>query len=467
MQKIGDRIIYSASDLNKYLECDYLLALDLEALRGKLQRPEQTDYSKLITSKGIKHEARHLENERGRWNGGVIELPSETNAETIADFEAAEAETRKAMEKGTKVIYQAAFFDGQWFGRADFLQRVDDRPSNLGDYSYEVVDTKLALHTKPYFIIQLCFYSAQLARVQGAEPHSMHVVLGNGEQESHRVGDYSAYFAHLQDSFLREMVRLESLEDPSTAIVPMPVKHCEVCAWDAFCVERRGDADHLTLVARLRSDQVRKLESAGIKTLAELAAATDVQRPPQLREGTFNSLREQAQLQEERRNTGRHKHVLLPLEDERGFALLPEPDEGDVFFDMEGDPLYEASGNLYYLFGAYMPKEDDYCSFWARDPSEEKPAFEQFVDFVVERRKRYPKLHVYHYAPYEKTALRTLSVKYETREADVDDFLRGEVLVDLYAVVRQTMRISQPRYGIKYVEPLYGFTREGDVRAGD
>ncbi|MBV8809532.1 MAG: TM0106 family RecB-like putative nuclease, partial [Acidobacteriaceae bacterium] len=290
---------------------------------------------------------------------------------------------------------------------------------------------------------------------------------GNGEQKTLRVSDYSAYCSHLKESFLEEMAQLESLDDAAEAIVPMPVKHCEICLWDSFCKDRREKADHLSLVARMRREQIRKLEARNIRTLEQLAIATDDQRPPNLNQETFNGLRHQAALQLHHRLTHSHKHELIRLEEKLGFGLLPEPNEGDVFFDMEGDPLYEPARNLYYLFGAYLAKERCYLSFWAPEPALEKQAFEQFVDFLVERRERYPQLHVYHYADYEKVALRKLSVQYATREDEVDQLLRGEVLVDLYAVVRQTMRVSQPKYGIKYLEALYNFERAEEVRSGD
>lgn len=47
-----------------------------------------------------------------------------------------------AMKQGCRVVYQATFFDGTFRGHADFLMRVET-PSALGDYSYEVADTKL------------------------------------------------------------------------------------------------------------------------------------------------------------------------------------------------------------------------------------------------------------------------------------------------------------------------------------
>jgi len=76
-------------------------------------------------------------------------------------------------------------------------------------------------------------------------------------------------------------------------------------------------------------------------------------------------------------------------------------------------------------------------------------------------------MHAYHYAFYEKTALRKLAQRHQTREDEVDELLRGEVLVDLFAVVRQSLMISQSSYSIKKLEPFYGMVRSADIRKGD
>jgi uncharacterized protein len=73
-------------------------------------------------------------------------------------------------------------------------------------------------------------------------------------------------------------------------------------------------------------------------------------------------------------------------------------------------------------------------------------------------------MHVYHYAPYEPTALKRLMGRHATREAEVDELLRGGILVDLYRAVRQGLRASVESYSIKKLEPIYGFTREIDLR---
>ena len=54
-----------------------------------------------------------------------------------------------------------------------------------------------------------------------------------------------------------------------------------------------------------------------------------------------------------------------------------------------------------------------------------------------------------------------------TREDEVDELLRQNVLVDLYRVVEQSLRISQPSYSIKKVEAFYMPAREAAVTDGE
>ena len=181
-------------------------------------------------------------------------------------------------------------------------------------------------------------------------------------------------------------------------------------------------------------------------------------------------MRHQAELQLRGRETGTHLYELLDDEEERGFRLLPAPDHGDVWLDLEGHPFYEPARGLEFLFG-YCYRDDAgevrYEALWARDRDGERRVFERFVDWLVERRRRYPGLHVYHYAAYERTALTRLMGEHGTREHEVDDLLRGEVLVDLYRIVRQSLRASTSSYSIKAIEALYGFTRDAEVKGGD
>jgi len=329
------------------------------------------------------------------------------------------------------------------------------------------MDTKRALHPKPYFLIQLCNYSEHLQRIAGTAPETGYIILGSGEQVAFRLHDYAAYYRHVKRSFL------ESIEG-KIDVYPDECAHCSVCPWNAQCTARRDDDDHLSLVAGIRRDQIAKLEVAGIATLGQLAAAEREQKPKKMPAATFERLHEQALQQHKHRASrqngsgGTHFYRFRPQADElSGFAKLPPPARGDVFFDIEGDPLYRPGRGLEYLWGVYLSDEDEYKPFWATDASQERAAFEQFVDFVVERRRHYPDAHVYHYASYEISALKRLMGRFASREREVDDFLRNGIFIDLFPVVRQGLWISQPSYSIKKVEAFYGIQRETQIKGGD
>ncbi|MGH7727575.1 MAG: TM0106 family RecB-like putative nuclease [Vulcanimicrobiaceae bacterium] len=470
MQLIDGRLIYSATDLNDELECRYLTVQSERVARGELVRPVRDEGAELIARKGDEHEARYLEALRaGLGPERLFEAPRATN--TLAGLHEAEARTREAMAAGHAIIYQATFFDGAFLGRADFLRRIEV-PSKLGAWQYEVIDTKLALAAKPYYLLQLCFYSEGLARLQGVLPRYGAIVYGSGLEERFRIENAFAYYALRKRRFVARMRASGTAAEP----YPHECAHCAVCDFSALCERRRDDDDHLSLVARLRRDQLAKLEGGGIATLARLAAANGTDRPPSLAPETYATLHAQAALQHAGREAirqgvcdgsqYRHELIAIAQNERSGFELLPEPDEGDVFFDIEGDPLFEPGRSLEYLFGLYLPRENEYRPFWATQRRNERTAFEALVDFLAERHKRYPRMHVYHYAPYETAALRRLMGHYGTRENEVDRLLSAEAFVDLYAVVRQTLRISQPSYSLKALEPFYGLVRTTNVRGG-
>ena len=80
--------------------------------------------------------------------------------------------------------------------------------------------------------------------------------------------------------------------------------------------------------------------------------------------------------------------------------------------------------------------------------------------------RAYPDMHVYHYAAYEPSTLARLMGTHATREAEIDELLRGEVFVDLLQVVRQGLRAGVESYSLKDVEKLF-FTRTAEVSSGN
>ncbi len=481
MQKIDGRPVYAATDLVAYLACEHLTQLERAALGGLVARPIRDDPElDVIRKRGFEHEARFLADLRAAGRTAVEIDPDGYEEDQGARLRAAAEATVAAMAGGADVIYQATFFDGTWRGHADFLLRVDDetRPSHWGGYHYEVADTKLARHVKAGAVLQICSYIDQLTRLQGVQPEWMHVALGGSARavERLRVDDYMAYYRSAKARFLATMADAIPAAYPPAATYPDPVEHCDVCRWAAECATRRRADDHLSLVAGISGRQRQALLQRGIPTLealGELALPIE----PKL-EGTSASallrVREQARIQLQGRRDGVPRYELLlpgpgaPIDPERGLAILPPPSAGDLFLDLEGDPFALEDG-IDYLFGV-LEADETFHAFWSRDArgaftlDGERAAFERLMDFIAARLARYPDAHIYHYAPYEPTALKRLMGRYGTREDEVDGLLRGGILVDLLRAVRQSLRASVESYSIKRMEPFYGFEREVALR---
>jgi uncharacterized protein len=480
MQSYGDTVLYSAKDLINFLGCRHSTALDLEVASRRLPAPEAVDdpYLALLQTKGNDHERAYLEKLKSEGRS-VREIVRVVSLDAMTDA------TRQAMHDGVDVIYQGALRSGQWHGYSDFLLRVDVA-SELGPYSYEVADTKLARTAQPKHVVQLCVYADLIAREQGVPPKHLHVVLGDGNTVTIKLDDYRHYVDVVRKRF-------EDFGVAKQETRAEPCSHCDLCRWSERCEAEWEAADDLQLVARLTHAQATRLRAAGVANLRELAVMAD--RPiPKLQPETLDRLRGQARLQNVKRSTGQNQVETLPLEAHRGFARLTQPNDGDLFFDMEGDPVYSADGSLEYLFGFHYVEagEEKFTPFWARDRASEQKAFEDALDFITERMARFPNAFVYHYASYEEVALRKLARKYGasvsaaaagppekqvdaikrlaqhygTREDQVDDLLRGRKLVDLYKVVREGIQTSEPAYSLKNLEVFFAPERTEAITSG-
>ncbi len=450
-----NKLLFSAGDIVNFLSCAHHTTLDLIDIETPLPKTVENEELRLIQDKGYLHESSYAEKLRKKYES-FVDISRAGDDRIKASLE--------AMQSGAEAIYQPVLKEESLSGTADFLLRVPT-PSDLGDYSYEVLDTKLALSTRTRFVIQLAFYSKILAAIQGVEPAYMRVVLGNMTERVYVCKDYSRYLDRLLDRFFTQVKAWREGMVPDT--YPEPRDHCDMCRWFDLCEKKRIEDDHLWQVAGIRKTQIKKLQAAGIHTLKDLGRMNPETPVEGMARQTLKNICQQARLQLAARETGKNHLEKLPLAEgeKRGFARLPRPSEGDMFFDMEGDPFEE--GGLEYLFGLFFFEEGKpvFKDFWAHGRKEEKVAFEQFIDFVTRRLRKYPDAHIYHYAHYEETALKRLMSMHGTREAEVDNLLRAGKLVDLYKVVREGLRISEPSYSIKNLEHFYMEERSGDVQS--
>jgi len=450
-------LIFSPSDLIRYLNSPFASWMDRYHLErpNELRPDEPSEDQRLIMESGLKHEAAVLDEFR-RAVPDMVEVASK-------NFNVAHMETLAALAAGAPLIYQAALGSGRFQGFADFVERD-------ADGRYVAWDTKLARSPKPYYIVQLCAYSEMIAEATGQVPDRFGVILGTNERVEFRVEDFIHYFRRVRSNML-------ALQDSFTGSIedrPEPRPRADYGRWASQAERYFDERDHLVRVADISTGQIKKLERAGISTMSALARASG-RKVAKLNQDTLEKLAAQARLQCATlawRATDpdcEPAYEVLPpvIKDGRpnGLTLLPHPDSPDVFFDMEGYPL--APGGLEYLFGLLSRDDPDgefqFRDWWAHDRAEECVAFEGFVDYVHGRWKANPGMHIYHYAPYEVTAVRRLSTLHDTRQDEVDELLRGGVFVDLYKIVKRGLMIGEDSYSIKALERLYWRKRGGGV----
>ncbi len=427
--------------------------------------PEPATGPDAVARAGDAHEAAVVERFRAA-GAALVDLTGRTP--DVRSWAALAASTLAELREGSAdVVLQGGVLDERpaglaLVGRPDLLVRT---PAG-----WRVEAAELARSASPAAVLQTMLYRDALVAAGVAVHDDVRLHLGDGA--AHDVPARTAdAWARRQLADLTALLAGLPAAGALRAGFTAAVEWCSTCPDDSPCGRQRLADDHLGGVADLRRDQARRLVAAGITTVAALAVAAGP--VPHLASATFEQLREQAALQVQARTSGEvpvrlrpHPAVAGAADLRPGLWLVPEPDPGDVFFDMEGDPLWTGGpgdpGGLEYLFGA-THDGDAFTSFWAHDRAAEGRAFADFVDWVEARRARHPDLRVYHYASYEKTALRRLASQHATRGDVVDAWLASGVLVDLYTAVRGGMRAGVPSYSIKKIERLYGAEHAGAV----
>ncbi len=359
----------------------------------------------LLCKKGDEHE-----------HASLIELQSQgLNIADLSKSNNSVENTINAMRAGVDVIYQASLEKLPFNGRADFLVKVTGK-SALGNYLYEIWDTKLSKTVKPNFIMQLCCYADMLEEIQGVRPDNIVVVLGNNEKVSLRTDSYFYYYKQIKNFFLSVHNKFDHNTQPD------PAESKSWGRWTKYAEKILLESDHLSQIANITRSQIKKLNKAGIITTKDLITS-DSNLIAGINQNVVIKLKAQAKIQQD--SLGREKplfQIRIPEENkQQGLSLLPPHSSLDIFFDIEGFPLEE--DGLEYLWGATyfdINANRQFRDFWAHNKTEEKQAFKDFIEWAYSRWEQDHTMHIYHYANYEIAACRKLMGMYGICEYEVD-----------------------------------------------
>ncbi len=385
--------------------------------------------------------------------------------------------TLELMKQGVPVIYQGVLKGGsgelEFSGKPDFLLRGDYRfqmgdtgltAIQVGDWQggYTAWDAKLSSSPKPDYQIQVGLY-ADVLRTLGLEAQADHgLILGSRELAAFNADAVIAQMIAKRESYQLSVAKFvaenpQRLEDIGELVCEAS-SYCDMCEYPALCRHMRLETNHLQLVAGITKPQIEALRQLGVTTVRQLAALDEPTSKHSVE--VIRRLALQARLQQNFFDTGTRSQVVT---DPELLAELPKANPGDLFFDLEGFTFFGEPGGLEYLWG-WMDASGEFFHHWADDRAGEERAYEAFMEALLTNRKRYPESRVYHYAQYEKTALKKLASRTGKYEYEVSQLIETGVFVDLYRVVEKTLIISEERYSIKNLENFYEFDRSSDVK---
>ncbi len=445
--------------LKKYLGCKYIIFNEINEKKLNLKKIELNINDKLRFEKGNQHEKNYLK-ELKKKHKKVLDLkkPDLTREEKIS-------KTIQAMKEGWDIIHGGWLKKDKWTGEFDFLIINKELKSKFGDYSYEVIDTKYSNKPKPDHIIQLGMYTYMLENTQGVLPKRFTIVLKDMVRENVQVNQVNEFFKIHRENYEKFVGNGVDKQKPERC------SFCSTCEWQEECEKIWIKEDNLNQVGGLTKVHLKKLLELKIDTANKLSK----QNPDKILKGFRKEISQrlitQAKLQKEYEKTNVPIHQPNPnnLNGIKGFNLLPEPSECDLYFDIESVEDHIYSGGLEYLLGIYYIEngKEKFKALWSHNKEDEKKNLIKFFDFTKSHFKKYPNSKIYHYGSYEITALLKLTSFHKVKGIEYDHYLNLNKFVNLLEVNRQGLFISENSYSLKNIEKFYEFKREGDVQRGD
>ena len=453
-----NKFYISPTDLNNFVSCNYHAFNDLnEDIKG-LKKKEPSEDMKLWRKYGKDHEKNYFEKLKNKYSNNITINPTKSYDDRYKD-------TVEAIKKGYDLIYKAYFIEDEFRGEADFIIKNNEK-SKLGNFSYEVYDTKITKNLKPLHVLQITSYSYLISKITGILPKLMHLVDGNNEHHSYKVTEFLDYFKFTRSKFKKFLS-----DKGEKNLYPEKCNHCNYCIWQEECLKIWVGDNYINQVSRINKSQTTKLKKENINTVEKLGKANIKKIKAKINKSTLERLHQQANLQEEKRLTGISKFIVLDQIVGQGFYKMPKEDEGDVFFDIEGFPDSNKR-NLEYLHGLYYKEKgkNTFKFFFVEENNRDSEfeIFKQLVKFLKKRFDDYPNAFIYHYNDYETRALKELASEYSSIFPEgnnlVDDLLRKQKFVDLYRVVERTIQTSEKDLSLKSLEKFYRKEREANIK---
>ena len=282
----------TASRLKNWIACNYTTINEIN--KKELKKKEQSTTEIIRKKRGDEFEEKIYQKLNKQYSKHIRIKKDDDKFE----------KTKEAIKKGYDLIHKAHFEYKGWVGEIDFLIKDKNKKTKSGKWRYEVYDTKLSSIAQTDHITQISLYSEWLATQQDDEiPDFMYLILGIKDKEKksnilkideevkqYKTLNYQLYFQNNNANYIK------FLESDKKDTDPERCGFCAMCEWSDVCDKIWLEKDHLNQIAKIRKDQILKINNHGIKTLSQFAKIMVYELDGPLFYGFSDQFKEQAEL---------------------------------------------------------------------------------------------------------------------------------------------------------------------------
>lgn len=413
-------------------------------------KDQASEFLRLLWEKGVEHEEVILKN-----------FPEYTDI-SQGNFKDRIERTKKAMQRGDKVIYQGILEADGLQGIPDILVNENGRyipidiKSGRGldggdDIVRGVLREHYAMQLAVYIdiLIKLGYTDRKIGYIYDIDSDKVRYSLETPINLKTRETYWDRYLKRKQEVI--DILNREIKTDPALGGM------CKQCQWYSLCkneVFKKDDLTKIFYMGRKDRDFIKRdLKINTVKELADLdinevMAIKRAQKDfgnnsylPRIGEKVLSDYIRRAKVYQDNKLLIRKK-VNLPKK------------KYELFFDIEDDPMQD----FIYLHGVVqrVNGKEQYFSFVANNIDEEREAWGNFLKYIQSLPEN--DFVLYYYSKHEKTAYNRLLDKYPgvTTPAFLDE-LFNEKAVDLYDVVYNYTDWPLHSYSIKNIAQFLGF----------
>lgn len=460
MKKLSNKkIMYSLNDLLIFNSSQYSSWIDramIESYKLRYEKKETKSEDKPVT-KWLKQSGISFEKMRIAYFieeykiNDFIELNYALHGLTGSAYEDgvnnAFSDTLKAMKEGKQLIVQAVLKNDDFMGIADLLVRVD-KPSLLGNYSYEVKDVKRSHVSKAKFVLQICAYSDLLETIQGIRPEFGEILLGNKTSEKFKINDFYSYYLTIKNKFMEFQHSFEKIEKPFPSLDDLRGEWKELAKEDLN--------GRIESIANIQQDEILVLRENNIETIDDLILKTEV---PGLTESVLHRLQQQATL-------NKPFSVLKQFKNEPGNLFdLDAFNENDVYLDVKVSETLDRE-NVVFFYNLYHKDENNnfvHKIFECTSLAFEENCFKAFMYYLSNIIGSYDKVkkgRIFHFTPKIYDLMHDVASKYDKYLPLINFYFKDNRFICLQEFLIQSVVLDTQEYSLENISKILGFDLE-------